>query len=111
MGAADARRKGDATAAQVQLKPWQNADAPAGAKTHNQSFDRSANISPVFLTRPMRGNIFVTVSACSSADRADHGIFHENLIVPVFVSEPGGAFHADVRRDAAQDQRSLCRAF
>ena len=36
----------------------------------NQSFDRSANMSPVFLTRPMRGNILVMVNACSSADRA-----------------------------------------
>jgi len=70
VGAADARRKGHAAAAQVQLKPRQNAYAPAEAKTHNQSFDRSANMSPVFLTRPIRGNILVTVSACSSADRA-----------------------------------------
>ena len=73
VGAADARGKGDAAAAQVQLQHrcWQDADAPAETKTHNQPFDRSANISPVFLTRPMRGNILVTVTVCSSADRAD----------------------------------------
>jgi hypothetical protein len=40
VGAAAPRRKGDAAAAQVQLKPWQNADAPAEAKTHNQSIIR-----------------------------------------------------------------------
>ena len=37
----------------------------------NQSCNRSANISLVFLTRPMRGNILVTVSVCSSSDMAD----------------------------------------
>ena len=33
--------------------------------------DSAANISSVDLTRPSRGNIFVTDIACSSADRAD----------------------------------------
>ena len=37
-----------------------------GSSHHN-----SANISPVFLTRPRRGNIFVTVAVCSSALMAD----------------------------------------
>jgi hypothetical protein len=37
----------------------------------NQSCNRSANISLVFLTKPMRGNILVTVNLCSSSDRAD----------------------------------------
>jgi hypothetical protein len=36
----------------------------------NQSCDRSAKMSPVFLTKPMRGNTFVTVRAFSSADKA-----------------------------------------
>ena len=40
VGTADARRKGDAAAAQVQLQPWQDADAPTESKTHNQSIVR-----------------------------------------------------------------------
>jgi len=40
VGAADARRQGDAAAAQAQLKLWQNADAPAEAKTHDESIVR-----------------------------------------------------------------------
>ena len=37
----------------------------------NQSCNRSANISLVFLTKPMRGNVLVTVNTCSSIDIAD----------------------------------------
>jgi len=33
--------------------------------------NNSANISSVFLTKPIRGNIFATVAVCSSADMAD----------------------------------------
>src|ERR1035441_3159746 len=36
-----------------------------------QGLANSARMSPVVLTRPMRGKILVTVSACSSAERAD----------------------------------------
>jgi hypothetical protein len=40
VGTADASRKGNAAAAQVQLKPSQDADAPAETKTHNESIVR-----------------------------------------------------------------------
>jgi hypothetical protein len=80
---ADARGKGDAAAAQVQLKPWQNAYAPAEAKTHNESivqqigqyvpgFSHQANAGKCELVHPQltRQTIWVTVSMCSSADMA-----------------------------------------
>ena len=51
----------------------------------------------------MRENILVTVQRVLFRRQGRHGVFRENLIIPVFVSEPGGAFHADVCRDAAQD--------
>ena len=37
----------------------------------NQSCSKSASISLVFLTKPMRGKILVTVDMCSSIDMAD----------------------------------------
>jgi hypothetical protein len=43
---------------------------PFNFRCKNQLDSNLSRISPVFLTKPMRGNILATVSVCSSADMA-----------------------------------------